>query len=61
MNYSLLRSKTFWALVISFLVGGVNAITNTLPPDVVTILMLVLNGSAAYFHLQTAQTAGATN
>jgi hypothetical protein len=39
----------------------VNAITNTLPPDVLTILMLVLNSAAAYFHFQTAMTFGATS
>lgn len=61
MNYSLLRSKTFYTVLVMFIVGGGNAIVPVLPPTWDTIVMAVLAGLASVFHLSTAQTSGATN
>lgn len=61
MNYSLLRSKTFWTIVVMAVVGAGNAIVPVLPADIASIIQVVLALLASYFHLQTATTFGATN
>jgi len=61
MNYSLLRSRTFWTFVLMFIIGGVNAIAQVIPAGLDTAIMLGLTGLGSYFHLQTAVTNGAIN
>ncbi len=60
MNYSLLRSKTFWTLVATAVVSVGNIFLPILPvaaQGLVTVILLVV---ASYFHLQTGvSTTGA--
>ena len=60
-TYSLLRSKTFWLLVATFVVGVGNLFLPVLPTGVQGVVETLLLVFASYFHLQTAVTAGATN
>lgn len=60
-TYSLLRSRTFWTLVIMSLLPVLNAIVPTLPVPVQATAELILGILATYFHNSTAQKAGATN
>lgn len=60
-TYSLLKSRTFWTLVIMALLPVANTIVPTLPMNVQDIATVVLGLLAAYFHNSTAQKAGATN
>lgn len=53
--YSLLKSRTFYTIIAMFVIGGLNAITQVLPPDVQTTAMAVLTVVASYFHLQTGR------
>lgn len=61
MNYSLLRSKTFWTIVAMFVVGGLNAISPVITAQAQTVLELVLTFIASYFHLQTGQSTTGSN
>jgi len=61
MNYSLLRSKTFWTLVALFIVGGGNALVPVIPPQAQALVTLVLTFVASYFHLQTGESTTGSN
>lgn len=61
MNYSLLRSRTFWTIIAMFIVGGTNAIVSVLPVGLEPIVMLVLSAVASYFHLQTGKSTAGMN
>lgn len=61
MNYSLLRSKTFWTLVVMFLYNGYAAISGQLPGDVTVIVNIIFTALGSYFHLQTGQSTAGTN
>lgn len=61
MTYNLLKSRTFYTVLLMFIVGGGNAIVPVLSPDLQTILTGILGIAAAYFHLDLAQRTGATN
>lgn len=60
-TYSLLRSRTFWLLVIAAFIPVANAIVPTLPPSVQAIVSVILSGMAIVTHNATAQNSGATN
>lgn len=60
-TYSLLKSRTFWTLVIMSILPIANAIVPTLPTGVQDIAIAILGVLAAYFHNSTAQKSGATN
>jgi hypothetical protein len=60
-TYNLLKSRTFWTLVIMSLLPIANVIVPTLPGGVQAGAELVLGILAAYFHNSTAVNAGATN
>lgn len=61
MNYSLLRSKTFWTLVVTCVVAVGNILIPVIPMGyqaVATTLLLML---ASYFHLQTGNSTTGSN
>lgn len=60
-TYSLLRSKTFWLLVIAAFIPVANAIVPTLPLGIQDGASAVLSLLAIYTHNLTAQNSGATN
>lgn len=60
-TYSLLRSRTFWVLVIMSFLPVANAIVPVLPVDVQNLATVILGLLAAYFHGTTAQNSGAVN
>lgn len=55
MNWTYLKSRTFWTLVAIFVVNGGNAIAPMLPPNVQIITNLVLLALANYFHTNPSQ------
>ncbi len=60
-TYALIRSRTFWTLVVMSLLPVANAIIPTLAPSGQAIAEIVLGLIASYFHNSTAQKAGAVN
>lgn len=61
MNYSIFRSKTFYALVFIFVFNGFAAISASLPADVVVGVNAVLGLVASIFHLQTGNSTSGAN
>lgn len=61
MNYSLLKSRTFWTLIAMFIVGGGNALLPIIPPAYQALAEGLLGILAAYFHKDGMVQAGATN
>ncbi len=61
MNYSLLRSKTFWTIVLMALIGAGNAIVPVIPPDYAGVLETILAVLASIFHLQTGRSTTGSN
>lgn len=61
MNYSLLRSKTFWTAVALGIVNLIQVFTPFLPASVSAIADIVGTVLIAIFHLNTAMKAGAIN
>jgi hypothetical protein len=59
MNYSILKSRTFWTVVAMFIVGGVNAIAHVLPADLQTVVMGALSLATMYFHINPSQSYNA--
>ena len=55
MNYTIFASRTFWTIVVMFVVGGGNAIVGILPADAQAVVMLLLSGLATYFHVNPSQ------
>lgn len=55
MNYSWLKSRTFWTLVLMFLVGGVNALVPVLPASIQATVTGLLGLIAMYFHTNPSQ------
>lgn len=60
-TYSLLRSKTFWTLVLMFVADAITVYGNLLSPQLLGLLNLVLTGVASYFHLQTGESTTGAN
>lgn len=50
-----LKSRTFWTVVVMFIIGGTNAIASFIPAGFETPLMAVLGLVATYFHLNPSQ------
>lgn len=48
-------SRTFWTVVAMFVVGGLNAITPVLPPNVQAVVVALLGVLATYFHVNPSQ------
>ena|SRR5665213_262354 len=61
MNYSLLRSKTFWTIVFNFAFTGYSAISGQLPVTATVVISGLLTTIAALFHLQTGQSTSGAN
>lgn len=61
MNYSLLKSRTFWTLVVTFLYNTWQLLAPSVSPDVSTVLNAVFLFLASYFHLQTGTSTTGTN
>lgn len=61
MNYSLLRSKTFWTVTAMVLVGAGNAVLPVVPMQYQAVLVLILGSLASYFHLQTGNSTTGSN
>jgi uncharacterized membrane protein len=55
MNYSIFGSRTFWTIVLMFVIGGLNAITQVLPANVQVAAMGLLSILATYFHVNPSQ------
>ncbi len=55
MNYSILKSRTFWTVVAMFVVGGVNGVLPVLPAPVQTLAEGLLGVLAVYFHVNPSQ------
>lgn len=50
-----LRSRTIWVVVLMFVIGGVNAISDFIPDGVETPLLAVLGFLAVYFKINPSQ------
>ena len=61
MNYSLLRSKTFWTLVLMFVGDVVAVYGNLLTTEQIGLANLILTSVASYFHLQTGKSTLGSN
>lgn len=53
--YNIFKSRTFYTILAMFVIGGLNAIVQILPPDVQTVFMAALSILAAKFHLDTGR------
>jgi len=60
-RYNLLRSKTFWTMVVMFLFNGFQAISDKLPGNSVLIVNVLLTGLAAVFHQMTGSSITGSN
>lgn len=60
-NYSLLKSRTFWTLVVMFAYNGFAAISSQLSPDLTLIVNFVLGSFATYFHISPSQNYSVSN
>lgn len=61
MSYSLLRSKTFWTLVVIFLVNGYAAVSSQVPAGADVLINGILTIAASYFHLETGRSVTGAN
>lgn len=52
---SFLKSRTFYTLLVTFLLNGYNAISPSVSPDVAVIVNAVLMMLATYFHVNPSQ------
>ena len=55
---NLLTSRTFWTLVVMFLVNGTKGLTGFISPEVSVALNAVLTVLAMYFKLNPSQSYG---
>ena len=50
-----LKSRTFWTLVVLFIINGINGIHNQIPPALLTIVDVAMTMLATYFHVNPSQ------
>ncbi len=50
-----LKSRTFWTIVLLFVINGVSGIHDSIPANYVTIVDTVLSLLATYFHVSPRQ------
>lgn len=60
-TYNLLKSRTFWLLVLAAFIPVANAIVPTLPPAWQAAVSVILSFAAIITHNDTAQKSGAVN
>lgn len=51
----ILKSRTFWTLVVLFVINGVDGIRESIPSNIGTLVDLVLGVLATYFHVNPSQ------
>lgn len=51
----ILSSRTFWTIVLMFLLGGVQAVSKVVPAGFETPVMAFLGILATYFHVTPSQ------
>jgi hypothetical protein len=61
MNYSLLKSRTFWVIVIAFLYNGYVAISGQVPANYTVIIDAVFGILQTFFHYQGVDKAATTS
>ncbi len=61
MQYSLLRSRTFWTIVATAVIGAGNALVPVVPEQYSAILVILLSALASYFHQQTGNSTQGSN
>ncbi len=49
------KSRTFWTLVVLFIVNGVHGIQGSIPPEALTYVNLFLGMMTTYFHINPSQ------
>ena len=49
------KSRTFWTLVVLFVVNGVGAIQASIPADILRVVNMVLGMLTTYFHVNPSQ------
>lgn len=54
-SYSIFKSRTFWTIVVMFIVTGGNAIVPMLPPGIQVIVTAILGIMAAHYHTNPSQ------
>lgn len=55
MNYSIFASRTFWTVVLMFIIGGLNSIVQFIPGPIDAVIMGLLGVAATYFHVNPSQ------
>lgn len=55
MTFSIFKSRTFWTVVVMFVVGGGTAIDPVLPVAIQVPVMGLLGVAAIYFHINPSQ------
>ena len=51
MNYNILKSRTFWTMVLMFVVNGYASISGQVPAGTDMFINVVLTSLASYFHI----------
>jgi len=51
----ILNSRTFWTILVMFIIGGTNAITGYIPTALQPIIMGALSLLAVYFKINPSQ------
>ena len=60
-TYSWYKSGAVWSFIIMFLVGGIQAVSNSINPALLAVIMAVLGLAGSYFHVSLANSLGARN
>lgn len=55
MNFSVIRSRTFWTVVLMFIVGGLNAVLPVIPVGAQVFVQGLLAVLAMYFKFNPSQ------
>jgi len=45
------KSRTFWVIVITFIINGITGIRESIPPNALVIIDAILGILATYFHI----------
>jgi hypothetical protein len=61
VNYSLLKSKTFWSAVLLFVFNGFNAISGSVPSEYSVPINFILTAAVGYFHLSGVNAAAVSS